>query len=114
MIRSVAILAQHIKLFDCENFHRVVVPTGIEDIIMVIITKKVSVFNQDPDEMNDDDDWVLGSYAQTREMYDKEFTTNFPRILPADLICIGTKSDPIPLKDVSDNFLDEFKGKYLG
>ena len=81
---------------------------------MVVIAKKVSVFNQDPDEMNDDDDWVLGSYAQSREMYDKEFTTNFPRILPADLICIGIKSDPIPLKDVNDNFLYEFDGRYLG
>ena len=81
---------------------------------MVTITKKVSVFNQDPEEMNDDDAWVLGSYAQTREMYDKEFTPNFPRILPVDLICIGIKSDPIPLKDVSDNFLDGFKRRYLG
>ena len=31
-----------------------------------------------------------------------------------DLICIGTKSDPIPLKDVSDDLLDGIQGKYLG
>ena len=45
--------------------------------------------------------------------HDDDFQ-NLPRIHPVDLVCIGTKSDPIPLKDVSDNLLDSIKGRYLG
>ena len=40
LIRSAAILAQLIKLFDCKNSHRAVVRAGIKDSIMVIITKR--------------------------------------------------------------------------
>ena len=63
--------------------------------------------------MIDDDDWEVEAYADICERYDKDFGTTYPNIYPADLISIGTKSDPLPLKDVSDNFLNEFDGMYL-
>ena len=33
---------------------------------------------------------------------------------PVDMLSIATKQDPIPLKDVPENLLDQFEGVYLG
>ena len=64
--------------------------------------------------MIDDDDWGVEVCDDIRERYDQDVGTNSPKTYPADLISIGTKSDPIPLKAVNDFFLNEFTGRYLG
>ena len=33
---------------------------------------------------------------------------------PVDMLSIATKQDPLPLKDVPDNLLDQYEGAYLG
>ena len=110
--RSVAILAQIIKPFDCENAHRVVVCTGIKDDIMVIIGRIKNQYNQNPDDMGNDD-WQLGTYEQISARLDNEFK-ELKQVHPVDLVCIGTKTDPRPLKDVPDDYLDTIEGQYLG
>ena len=64
--------------------------------------------------MIDDDDWEVEAYDDICERYNKDFGTTYPKFYPAGLISIGTKSDPLPLKYVRDNFLNEFTGRYLG
>ena len=63
--RLVAILAQIIKPFDCENAHRVVVCTGIKDDIMVIIGRIINQYDQNPDDKGDDDWCSVGATATT-------------------------------------------------
>ena len=41
-----------------------------------------------------DDGWEVEVYDDIRERYDQDFGINYPKIHPADLISIGTKSDP--------------------
>ena len=38
----------------------------------------------------------------------------YPSIHAVDILSIATQSDPIPMKDVSDDLLDHMEGIYLG
>ena len=60
------------------------------------------------------DDWSAGTYAEILKKYDAERIEEYPRVHPVDMLSIATKQDPIPLKDVPENLLDQFEGVYLG
>ena len=60
------------------------------------------------------DDWSAGTYAEILKKYDAERIEEYPRVHPVDMLSIATKQDPIPLKDVPENLLDQFEGAYLG
>ena len=59
------------------------------------------------------DDWQLGTYEQISARLDNEFK-ELKQVHPVDLVCIGTKTDPRPLKDAPDDYLDSIEGRYLG
>ena len=98
---SAAILVQTIRPLDCNCCISVCVA------IMVIIAKK------DGSSITDTD-WVAGTYKEILEKYNHEDVKEYPPIHPVDLLAIATKSDPVPLKDVDENSLDKFHGRYFG
>ena len=69
-------------------------------------------YNEDPDHLGNDD-WQLGTYDQIALRLNDDFK-KVKQIHPVDVVSIGTKSDPIPLKDVDDKYLSEIFGRYLG
>ena len=77
---------------------------------MVIITKKVDM---ELDELTDND-WTTGSYQDILNKYNANDVKEFPPAHAVDILSIATQSDPIPMQDVSDDFLDHMGGKYLG
>ena len=76
---------------------------------MVILTKKVNVAL---DELTDDD-WTTGTYQNILAKYNASDIKDFPPAHAVDILSIATQSDPIPMKDVSDDFLDHMEGIYL-
>jgi len=77
---------------------------------MVIITRSKDV---KPEDMGDDD-WSAGTYEEILNKYDAEKIEDYPPVHAVDLLSIATQSDPVPLKDVSENLLDQYDGVYLG
>ena len=77
---------------------------------MVIITRSKDVKLENMG----DNDWSAGTYEEILNKYDAEEIEDFPPVHPVDLLSIATQSDPIPLKDVSENLLDQYDGAYLG
>ena len=77
---------------------------------MVIMTKKVDM---ELDELTHSD-WTAGSYQDILNKYNANEVKEFPPAHAVDILSIATQSDPIPMKDVSDDFLDHMEGKYLG
>ena len=77
---------------------------------MVIITRSKDV---KPEAMGDDD-WSAGTYEEILNKYDAEKIEDYPPVHAVDLLSIATQSDPIPLKDVPENLLDQYDGVYLG
>ena len=81
-------------------------------MVLIDITNKE--LKEETSDMLDDEDWEVEGYESIKERYDKDFNEYYPKIVPVDLISIGTKSGPIPLKNVSDDFLRDYEGSYLG
>ena len=123
--RSVAILALRYKPFACETaIHRDFVRTGSKNAIMVII----GLVNRsnDPEDQDMDDnelpdrtpghqgeeDWQLASYEEA-ELRLRENLKARP-VHPADVVSIGTKSNAIPLKDVDNEIILGYTGRYCG
>ena len=61
-----------------------------------------------------DDDWTTGSYQYILNKYNAESIKDYPPIHAVDTLSIATQSDPKPLKDVSENLMDELGGKIFG
>ena len=76
-------------------------------LIVVIIEKKVDI---ELDELQEND-WTSGSYQDILSEYNANETKE--NIFP-DILSIANQSDPIPMKDVSDDFMDQMGGRYLG
>ena len=75
---------------------------------MVIITCLKDVKDMD------NDDWTAGTYEEILKKYDAESVEDFPPVHPVDMLSIATQSDPIPMKDVSEDLLEQYEGVYLG
>ena len=60
------------------------------------------------------DDWSAGTYKEILKKYDAESVDDFPLVHPVDMLSIATQKDPIPLKDVPEDLLDQYEGAYLG
>ena len=56
--------------------------------------------------MIDDDDWEVEAYDDISERYDQDFGTNHPKIYPADLISVGTNSDPLAAEGCERQLLE--------
>ena len=65
----------------------------------------------DPDHLGDDD-WQLGTYEETAIRLKDDLKVK--PVHPADVVSIGTKNHAIPLKDVDDDLLLGFTGRYCG
>ena len=61
-----------------------------------------------------ENDWSAGTYEEILKKYDAEKIDDYPPVHPVDMLSIATKKDPIPLKDVPENLLDQYEGVYLG
>ena len=59
-------------------------------------------------------DWSAGTYEEILKKYDAEKIGDYPPVHPVDMLSIATKKDPIPLKDVPEDLLDQYEGVYLG
>ena len=81
-----------------------------ESSIMVILTKKVDM---ELDELTDND-WTTGTYQDILAKYNASDIKDFPPAHAVDILSIATQSDPIPMKDVSNEFMEEREGVYLG
>ena len=75
---------------------------------MVIITCQKEVKDME------NDDWTAGTYEEILKKYDAECVEDFPPVHPVDMLSIATQSDPIPMKDVSEDLLEQYEGAYLG
>ena len=78
--------------------------------LIVIIEKKVDL---ELDELTDKD-WTTGSYQYILNKYNASDVKEYPSIHAVDILSIATQSDPIPMKDVSNDFLEHLEGIYLG
>ena len=74
----------------------------------------VEMKDEDPDwsdQGHQEDDWQLGPYEETELRLRNDL--NVKSLHVVDVVSIGTKSNPIPMKDLKDDmFLGE--GKYCG
>ena len=61
-----------------------------------------------------DNDWTTGTYQDIVAKYNANAKKDFPPAHAVDILSIATQSDPIPMKDVSENFMDHLEGRYLG
>ena len=59
-----------------------------------------------------EDDWQFGSYEDTE--FRLRENLKIKGIHAVDVVSIGTKNDPIPLKDVDDELISGLEGKYCG
>ena len=125
MDESVAISGQIRRLFadlSCERLHRDLVCTGARDNIMVLIKWRSDVPSDDlkmeidwADDGDDQaDDWRLQNYVDIKNRVNDNM--NATEISSVDTTSIVTKTDPIPMKDVKQFFIDElFPGyRYAG
>ena len=131
MDESVAISGQIRRLFadlSCERFHRDLACTGARDKIMVRIRWRSADPSDEPNMEVDDaadwaddgddhdqaDDWRLQNYVDIKNRVNAN--TNATEISSVDTTSIVTKTDPIPMKDVRQFFIDElFPGyRYAG
>ena len=76
---------------------------------MVSTTKKVDM---ELDELTDNV-WTTGTYQDTLAKYNASDMKDFPPAHAVDILSIATQSDPIPMKDVSNDLLDHMEGIYL-
>ena len=115
-----AILGQirkHFARVSCELPHRDFVCTGSKDIIMVLILWQTAE-SSDESKMDLDgvadwatevddqcDEWRLQKYAEIKKRLDDDLMA--AEVSSVDTTSIVTKSDPIPMKDVSPCFMHE-------
>ena len=114
MDESVAILGQirkHFARVSCELPHRDFVCTGIKDIIMVLVVWRTvdspDALKMEVDEVADwaaevddqIDEWRLQNYEEIKKRLNDNLMA--AEVSSVDTTSIVTKSDPIPIKDLS-------------
>ena len=120
MDESVAISGQirrHFARVSCERPHRDSVCTGYKDIIMVLIRWRTGDSSEETkmevDEVADwaaevddqGDEWRLQNYVDIKNRLSDNLMA--AEVSSIDTTSIVTKSDPIPMKDVSPCFMNE-------
>ena len=76
----------------------------------MILTKKVDM---ELDELTDND-WKTSTYQDTLSEYNASEIKEFLAAHAVDILSIATQSDPIPMEVVSNEFMEEMEGVYLG
>ena len=61
-----------------------------------------------------DNGWTTGACQDILSKCSASDIKDFPAAHAVDILSIATQSDPIPMKDVSNEFMEEMEGVYLG
>ena len=72
----------------------------------MILTKKVGM---GLDELTDND-WTTGTYQDILAKCNAGDVKDFPPAHAVDILSIATQSDPVPMKDVSNDFMEHMEG----
>ena len=71
--------------------------------------------NEDPDWCepgHQEDDWQFGSYEEIELRLRHDL--NVRNLHAVDVVSIGTKNNPIPMKEINDELISGYEGKYCG